>query len=269
MSRHARIVTIHMLTLVSWVGLAAACVEDSDGVPLDAEVVEAGADAQSHRPDASQALDASRGDSSVPVSREEGALCVEQGDCTKGLRCVETTDGSVSVGVCARPCDSGEQCEDAELCYAYTQDPNDAHCVDLVTKQYARCGVGLTSRCDGRTCLYFPKAITGLCIDLCDLAPDDAGADDAGVTAQCEAEQSCIPGIVDSTERGLCGRVVPVGAKCGVQSGRFCGTGDACVPDDRQDDDSPRHCRADCADDGKCPKGTTCRGIVGQSAFCY
>ncbi|HEX2678954.1 MAG TPA: hypothetical protein VHM19_20025 [Polyangiales bacterium] len=216
-------------------------------------------------------------DAGLVPSGAEGAVCDAADGCEKGLRCIQTTNGSLSIGICARSCSTSQQCKKDEICYAYTKNPADAHCVNLVSKTYATCGVGDTSRCDQHTCLYFPSSTVGLCVDLCALPMnhEDGGVDDGGVVdsglpvATCTGSEKCIEGVVDSTTQGLCGVEVARGAKCGVPAGLFCAMGDGCTPDDPKDESGPSHCRQDCTNDGKCAKGTECRGIVGQAAYCY
>jgi hypothetical protein len=249
-----------------------ACSDDTNGTSKDAgsDGGHAGTGGNHMAHDAGEAADSGAPGKDSGAPSAEGAVCAATSDCDKGLRCIQASNDSVSIGICARPCASREQCEAGEICYAYTTDPADAHCVNLVKETYAFCGVGETSRCDHHTCLYFPSSTVGLCVDLCSLSGDaDAGTDDSGVAlATCSGSETCIDGVVDSPTQGLCGTSVAPGAKCGVQSGRFCTSGYGCTLDDPKVATGQRHCREDCSDDGKCKTGS-CKGVVGQTAFCY
>lgn len=257
-----------------------ACGDDSVSAGKDAGVDAGGGGGgqggTNHKSDSGPEPEKDAGTDGGGVPRgEEGAVCGGNADCQGDLRCVIAEVDAVSVGICARSCASFDDCENDELCYAYTQNPSDAHCVDLKTETYSLCGVGDTSRCDGHTCLYLPSSTLGLCVDLCALPGSssgaDAGADDAGVDPAdaCGTGQICIAGVLDSVTQGLCGVEVGRGDSCAPEKGRFCAGGDGCVPDAADEPFGARHCREDCSDDGKCQKGTSCQGIVGQTAYCF
>lgn len=221
---------------------------------------------------------------------DEGWPCqFMSGQCKSGFACVENIfadQNQKAIGVCARHCQMDmmpSDCEDGEMCFSYTGNDADAHCVNLVADEYGVCGVGDTSVCDKkRSCLYFPNSPFGVCVDICAVSASagDAGAeDDAGVVVQqgsggsntvmCSGSETCVDGVLaDATSgEGVCGTVVDQGAECGIDVGKFCKTGDICAPEDPNDlmSSTPR-CFENCGDTGMCKKGNC---IVVQGAFAY
>src|SRR5262249_42924355 len=115
----------------------------------------------------------------IGVGRE-GFPCDAVNACQSGLRCVASL---FTVNVCGRPCGGAGDCKSGERCYSYSDQPRDGHCVNIVTNEYAICGVSDTSLCgNGRSCLYLPQQAHGLCVSTCSLdGSSGAGADeDAG-----------------------------------------------------------------------------------------
>lgn len=197
--------------------------------------------------------------------RAEGDQCMTDGQCASGLRCTMAAVGEVGVRICARPCTTDDECGEEVCASPYTQLEADAHCINLNPAPFAICGVGETSLCDGRTCLYFPSSTVGVCVDLCSADGPDA---DAGVpTEVCTAPNSCIPDIVDNPAVGICGEQVARGALCGVESGKFCATADVCVADDIANPASESHCREDCSTSRTCATGT-CTNFRGMFSYC-
>jgi len=230
------------------------------------------------------------------LSGKEGEPCDLPGEaktplpvCQAKLKCVESL---FTVGVCGRPCKTDTDCgHDDEVCYSYSNQAKDGHCVNLVKDEYARCGVGDTSRCDGRSCLYLPNAPVGVCIDTCALdgtaPPSDAGvADEDGGTAPdtqssadagslpkgavaCPGSETCIDDILSDpmTNEGVCGTVAKRGDPCGILQGIYCETGDICAPQDPSDLTSKLRCFQDCRSlDGTCDKG---KCVIVQNLFAY
>src|SRR5262245_18930511 len=118
----------------------------------------------------------------VGVVREGGPCNAVQG-CLAPLRCVASL---FTVNVCGRPCSNEKDCKSGERCYSYSDLPEDGHCVNVVTDEYATCGVSDTSVCgNGRSCLYLPNRASGLCVTTCALdgsATGGAGDEDAGMS---------------------------------------------------------------------------------------
>jgi hypothetical protein len=185
---------------------------------------------------------------------KEGSQCRNTEECASGLACVVAAlSPDVGVQICARPCTEHSDCGE-EVCDGYTDRAQDKHCINAEPKPFAVCGVGETSVCADRTCLYFPDRLVGVCVDLCSAAgPDeDAGTD----TEICSAPQSCVPDIVENPAIGVCGEQVERGALCGIEVGKFCPLADNCVPDNATDPNSESHCREDCSKTGTCSAGT-------------
>ncbi len=211
----------------------------------------------------------------------EGSQCVKTADCGKGLSCVSDFNGSIMVGICARACASDTDCG-TERCFSETGNAADAHCVNVVRKEFGTCGLASTSVCgQPLLCLYYSRtSAEGLCVNLCMLPPapvdagtDDAGAEDGGTVAKkdagaanqdagtanlCSTSQTCLSGIVDSPnhDKGLCGTTAARGKACGLEMGIFCDTGDICEYDAPGSSTAARHCYQDCTTTNKCDKGT-------------
>jgi hypothetical protein len=203
-----------------------------------------------------------------PGEGVEGSGCFSTADCMEDLACV---DNIFNTGVCARPCESAEDCG-TERCISYTGQAAAAHCVNVIRTEYEICGVGDTSICStdlGLSCLYLPDLPIGICTRLCTAA---GGEDDAGVPVdQCSADQSCIPDIVESTDGlddGVCGDFVERGVECGILNGQFCQDGDVCALEDPLDEESDLRCFQDCSEIGaECDEGT-CTDYRGEFAYC-
>jgi hypothetical protein len=209
---------------------------------------------------------------------DEGWLCAKQSECNEPLKCV----GSIfTVGVCGRPCSKSSPCEDAdEVCYSYTGNDADLHCVNQVTEEYALCGVYDTSICKDRSCLYEPDRPFGVCVDICSLegevTPSDAGVDDGGLIvappagfAMCRADEMCIDGVLARPENseGVCGTEVDRGEACSPLTGLHCKLGDVCTPDVPSDQNSDWSCHQDCSAGNDCDKGR-CTIIQNLVAYC-
>jgi hypothetical protein len=228
------------------------------------------------------------------LSGKEGEPCDLPGQtkqslpaCQGKLKCVESL---FTVGVCGRGCKTDTDCgHDDEICYSYSKQAKDGHCVNQVKDEYARCGVGDTSRCDGRSCLYLPNEPIGVCIDTCALdgttAPSDAGVadEDAGTATsvadagstlpvgavECSAAESCIDSILAQPmqNEGVCGTVAKRGAPCGITQGIYCEPGDLCAPENPADLSSKLRCFQDCSTlDVTCAKG---KCVIVQDLFAY
>ena len=104
----------------------------------------------------------------LPDPGQEGAPCDTAHKCLGKLNCVESI---FTVGVCGRGCTTKTDCVKAgEACFTYSGMAKDGHCVNLVTDQYAFCGVADTSLCGGTLrCLHLPDEPFGVCIDTCAL----------------------------------------------------------------------------------------------------
>jgi hypothetical protein len=185
---------------------------------------------------------------------KEGSQCRNTEECASGLACVVAAlSPEVGVQICARPCVDDTECGE-EVCDGYTDRAQDKHCINAEPKAFAVCGVGETSVCADRTCLYFPDRLVGVCVDLCSTAGPD---EDAGTPTEiCSAPQSCVPDIVENPAIGVCGEQVERGALCGIEVGKFCPLSDNCVPDNATDPNSESHCREDCSKTGTCSAGT-------------
>jgi hypothetical protein len=238
---------------------AVGCGDDDSGGDDGASPRDSGTDA-----------DASFGDR----PGDEGWPCGAVDPCNGDLVCAATPfrDGDMTIGVCAEACDPSGNCDDGE-CISYTGEPADAHCVNVIDEEYEFCGVADTSVCSRElTCLYFPDQPVGVCVMIC-AADDgaDAGVDAPGVTGMCSGEQSCIEGVLSDPEpgEGVCGALVERGESCGLDTGRYCGEGDICAPEDPDDASSAWHCFQDCSTQtgSDCEEGT-CTLLGNQFAYC-
>ncbi|MFI5306870.1 MAG: hypothetical protein ACHQ53_05950 [Polyangiales bacterium] len=229
------------------------------------------------------------------LSGKEGEACDLPGQpsqslpaCQGKLKCVASL---FTVGVCGRGCKTDTDCgHDDEICYSYSNQAKDGHCVNLVKDEYAQCGVGNTSRCDGRSCLYLPNEPIGVCIDTCALdgttPPSDAGVadEDAGTVTSvadagaslpvgavaCAATETCVDNILSQPmdNEGVCGTVAKRGDACGILQGIYCPSGDVCAPENPADPSSKLRCFQDCSTlDITCDKGTKC--VLVQDVFAY
>jgi hypothetical protein len=232
-----------------------------------------------HGMDAGHAGDA--GDASMAPAKE-GEQCATNADCDTGLRCVTGDNNSASVSICGRPCAASSDCA-GESCYSYTGRTADAHCINMVSTPFAQCGLGDTSICAlPLQCSYSPTSLIGLCLQICELPPataagdagasaaaeDDAGASDAGAGSGCDAMMACLPGVVASTTRGVCGTQVGRGETCGFSEGLFCAPGDDCARDTPGVVDAPLHCYEDCSATGKCSSGTCTPAASHTYSYC-
>jgi hypothetical protein len=222
---------------------------------------------------------------------DEGWPCqFQKGECNTGFICVENIfadQNGQAIGVCARECKQGStaDCRSGEMCFSYTGNDADAHCVNLVADEYGVCGVGDTSVCDKkRSCLYFPNSPFGVCVDICSVAGGeaDAGADDDGGVSQqgtggsggssdavtCRSGETCVDGVLSDpmSSEGVCGVVVERGGECGIDVGKYCNPGDICAPEDPDDLMSTPRCFENCGDTGMCKQGQC---IVVQQSFAY
>ena len=219
---------------------------------------------------------------------DEGYPCqAASPDCNKGLICAENIfvdQNGQSIGVCGRSCKTDPDCKADEICYSYTGRDQDAHCVTQVTKEYGICGVGDTSVCKDRSCLYFPNSPFGVCIDTCALgaATDGGSGDDGGApeglptgAVECANGETCVDGVLsDPTKNaqgkpleGVCGNVIDRGGECGIDVGKYCMDNDICAPEDPTDLMSTPRCFENCGDDGSCSKGK-CIVVMQQFAYC-
>ncbi len=212
--------------------------------------------------------------------------------CRGKLKCVESV---FTLGVCGRSCKTNTDCGNAdEVCYSYSGQAKDGHCVNLIKDEYGRCGVGDTSICDQRSCLYLPNQPVGVCIDTCALDGSPVAAGDGGVDAsadedagqdptagasglgapagavECPSSESCVDNVLADAmlNEGVCGTVVGRGDECGIEQGIYCPSGDICAPEDPNDLSSKLRCFQDCSSTGsKCDKGK-CVTVQGVFAYC-
>jgi hypothetical protein len=222
------------------------------------------------------------GSASGASSGDEGTPCDSTHKCANKLTCVESL--FVNVSICARGCTTKADCANAdEVCYTYSGMPKDGHCVNLVTDEYATCGVADTSVCDHRSCLYLPDEPIGVCIDTCALDGTTSGTsdEDAGVAAStaapqgavaCAAAETCIDGtrILTSADpnEGVCGIVAKRGESCGIEHGIYCDVADICAPKDPNDLSSAQLCFQDCSAAGtRCDTGK-CIDVQGFFSYC-
>jgi hypothetical protein len=213
---------------------------------------------------------------------DEGYPCLfSAGECNKGLTCVENIfqdENMQPLGVCARACKTDPDCASDEKCFSYTSKDTDSHCVNLVDEEYGVCGVGDTSVCKDRSCLYFPNSPFGVCIDTCVLGEgeSDAGTDDGGTpqdgvpsgAVSCRTGETCVDEVLSApmSNEGVCGTVVARGDECGIDVGKYCNHGDICAPEDPTNLMSTPRCFENCSDSGMCKKGSC---MVVQNAFAY
>jgi hypothetical protein len=210
------------------------------------------------------------GDGSVGQGEgEEGFPCAIDADCglaTGGvqLECVES--GFANFGVCARPCAGATSCADDEVCL--TLGGIDPRCTNLITQEFAICGIIETSDCDedaGLVCLYLPDVPYGACTTLCDSSGDEDGG---APNEACDAEQFCRGDIVNAQgdpRDGVCGTHAARGEECGIFLGAFCNEGDICGPQTLPiGDDTLFVCLQDCSGMTNCDAGTTCTMVEGS-----
>jgi hypothetical protein len=204
---------------------------------------------------------------------DEGWPCESVSQCNDGFACVENVFDDVMgnpIGVCARACKTNPDCNDDEKCFSYTGRDQDAHCVNVIADEYALCGVGDTSVCDKRSCLYFPNSPFGVCVDICALDGEDAdGGAPAADVVSCSGAETCVGGVLTppTTAEGVCGTVVGRGIKCGIDVGKYCNPGDICAPEDPNDSASTPRCFENCSDTGSCQAGQ-CVVVQQQFAAC-
>jgi hypothetical protein len=175
------------------------------------------------------------------VDGEEGQPCDIFGQpphglpaCLPKLKCVASI---FTVGVCARGCKTDTDCgKGDEVCYSYSKQAKDGHCVNKVKDAYGLCGVADTSICDNRSCLYLPNQPIGVCIDTCALdgspvAGSDAGTDagiDGGTDAGIDGGAGDDAGLDTSGSSGSSGTKTPSGSTA-PEGAVACGMAQSCV----------------------------------------
>jgi hypothetical protein len=201
----------------------------------------------------------------------EGWPCNRTTPCNTDLVCAATpfTLNGQQVGVCATPCDAVADCDEGDQCITYSGSAADAHCVNVIDMEYELCGVADVSVCSEElTCLYFPDFPLGVCVSLCNTG---AGDEDAGaMTSMCSGAQTCIEGVLamPAPGEGVCGTLVERGEECGLETGRYCGDGDVCGPEDPSDEMSAQRCYQDCSQAGaECEMGR-CTIVENRIAYC-
>ncbi|MFH1810162.1 MAG: hypothetical protein ABIJ09_15555 [Pseudomonadota bacterium] len=211
--------------------------------------------------------------SSLVTSLEEGAACLEDGDCGDGMRCIDSACRVVTDCSTSEDCASDQSCQGGfcvanDACTEAADCPPDQTCVDGRCTRMGACSDDTTcppeAHCEDGACVHNP-ACTG--DDQC---PDDQHCGDAGLcerntTCQddgdCPLTQACIDGVCSRndacTDNGDC----PIDQHCG-DSG-VCERNDPCTGNN----DCPidQHCQAGvcerngvCADHDDCPADQAC-----------
>ncbi len=199
------------------------------------------------------------GAAGAPAARlVEGDLCMQDTECWTGLSCVTAEAGVYAI--CARSCETDSDCDAGEECITAGRGGG-RFCSLRQEQQYQLCGAYYTSHCsDAMRCVWLEPILLGVCYVYCDLAGDPA--------QQCESDQVCATGIIDSDTQGVCGTTAARGEPCDVLYGVGCETGDICIGD--VSDPSTFACRQLCSASGPtCEQGTcTQYGITDEEYVC-